>query len=427
VGERRLLILNRLFLGVLLLFLVAWALDHLALFTPGSRYGQYITIIRQQSLLPVLIFGGAAVVALLFLPSRRSPRAARWGLLVAVVAADLLWYGRGYNSSTSRAIYTPTTDLLAALPDAEAQIRERKLLYPPSRQLGFLQAQPKPFRILGGDYPTLLPNLASVYGIEDVRGYQSLYLARYNRLARLIDGKDYTRVASEGGTSFRVYLTSAYTHRRLLDMLNVEYLVFPPGSKNPPLYEPLELVQQNDEGTIYRNPQVLPRAWLVHSAEVIPDDDQQLVRIARNDFDPARFAVLPVAPPALGTPSVDDQIGPLEYGPNRLQLWARTGSPALLIVSDAYTPDWQVEVDGQPATLYRANYALRGVWLPEGTHEISFNYRPRSFLIGGIVSIVAVLCLVAYALRYMVTARKTAVETTPLLCQRASSFGTLAE
>ena len=65
-------------------------------------------------------------------------------------------------------------------------------LYPSTRQTTYLLAQPGPFRVLGGDYEASPPNVLSAYGIEDVRGYQSLYLARYNRLTRLIDGKDQT-------------------------------------------------------------------------------------------------------------------------------------------------------------------------------------------------------------------------------------------
>ena len=75
-------------------------------------------------------------------------------------------------------------------------------------------------------------------------------------------------------------------------------------------------------------------------------------------------------------------------------------APAILVVSDAYSSDWDVTVDGQPATLYRANYSFRGVWLPAGDHTIEFTYRPRAFLIGGAISVLALLGLGVAGLWY---------------------------
>jgi hypothetical protein len=225
-----------------------------------------------------------------------------------------------------------------------------------------------------------------------VRGYVSLYSARYNRLARLIDGKDYRRTG-EDAISFRAYFTSAYNHRRLLDMLNVQYLLFPPGSANVARYAPLELVQEDDEGSIYRNPQALPRAWLVHQVEVIAEDDAQLDRLASPGFDPATVAILPSAPPPLAIPASTEPVPSVAYAPNQARVQARVAAPAILVLADAYSDDWQVTVDGQPAPLYRANYVLRGVWLPPGDHTVLFVYRPRAFLIGGSISLATTLVL----------------------------------
>ncbi len=190
------------------------------------------------------------------------------------------WYGAGFNTSVSPSIAHPTTDLTHELANYPRDLQLFRVIYPPTRQIAFLQAQPGLFRIHGADYDALPPNLAGAYGLEDVRGYHSLYPARYNRLARLIDGKDYRRT-SEGNVSLRVFLTSAYERPRLLDMLNVEYLIFPPGSTTAARYPDLELVHESDEGRIYRNPRALPRAWLVYRVETIPDDDARQLHFAR--------------------------------------------------------------------------------------------------------------------------------------------------
>lgn len=390
-AEQRVRIANWLLLGGTALILGVWLWRHLALFTPASRYGAYITLIRQQPLSIPLLIILASIVALAALPIRRLPLTARWLALALVVALDTLWYGGGYNTVVSPALFRPTADLKRELPASAAHTDPDQDLFPPTRQIAFLQRQPRPFRFIAGDYAALAPNFASVYGLEDARGYLSLYLERYSRLVRLIDGKDYTRLAGQGSASYKSYLTTAYRHQRLLDMLNVQYVVFPPGSKTPELYHGLVKVQQNDEGTIYRNPNVLPRAWLVHAVDVIPDEGRQLDRLARADFDPARVAIVPQTVPAVSATPRAEAAPAVSYAPNAVEVRALAEAPAVLVLSDAYASGWQALVDGRPATLLRTNYALRGVWVPAGQHTVRFIYQPRSFLIGGLVSAIT-LC-----------------------------------
>ncbi|HEU5014659.1 MAG TPA: YfhO family protein [Roseiflexaceae bacterium] len=387
-------IANRMLLGGLVLFLAVWSLMHLQLFTPQSRYGTYITMIRQQ---PLAISIGLALLTALALGFgflRRGPAWPIWSVLIVLAGVDLLWHGGSYNTSVSPDLIRPTRDLteaLAKMPPTEQS------LYPPTRQTTFLQHQLGPFRILGADYEALPPNLASAFGLEDIRGYQSLYAARYNQLARLIDGKDYTHTG-EGNISLRAYFTTAYNGRRLLNMLNVKYLIFTPGSENPDRYAPLELVQRNDEGSIYRNPQALPRAWIVHQVEVIPEDEEQLNRLASQSFDPATAAIVDTSTPPVAPASGPESTPEVSYAPDQATVRAHASAPGLLMLSDAYSDDWSVTVDGQPAPLYRANYVLRGVWLPAGDHVVMFTYRPRAFIVGGMISLVTLAALVAYTL-----------------------------
>lgn len=396
---------NRVVLGTTALIVIAWAFWHVQLLTPQSRYGFYITLIHQQSLPVPIAIAALGLLALGLLLAPRLPRSARsaaLALAIGVTVFDLLWHGGGYNTSVDLAALRPTSDLTAGLASSAPAAPDQ--LYPPTRQVAFLLSQPGPFRILGGDYTALAPNFASAFGLEDIRGYQSLYFERYNRLARLVDGKDFSKTG-EGNVNLRAYFSSAYKQRRLLDMLNVKYILFEPGGVDPQLFAPLELVQKNDEGSMYRNPNVLPRAWLVHAAEVIPDDDAQLARMARADFDPAAVAILPSSAPPVAAPAAPEPVPQVTYAPNRAEVHASVAAPAVLMLSDAYSDDWRVTVDGQPATLYRANYAFRGVWLPPGEHTVLFSYQPRAFLIGGAISLLALLGLVAYALWHLRRAR----------------------
>jgi uncharacterized membrane protein YfhO len=45
---------------------------------------------------------------------------------------------------------------------------------------------------------------------------------------------------------------------------------------------------------------------------------------------------------------------------------------------------WVAYVDGKKAEHHRVNYVLRGMLLPEGSHEIEFRFEPRAVLKGQI-------------------------------------------
>ena len=77
--------------------------------------------------------------------------------------------------------------------------------------------------------------------------------------------------------------------------------------------------------------------------------------------------------------------------PREVSVEAALTRPSLLVLRDSYSDDWRVEVDGRPATLVRANSLQRGVPLPPGRHLVRFTYRPRDFLIGLILSSVAII------------------------------------
>ena len=63
-----------------------------------------------------------------------------------------------------------------------------------------------------------------------------------------------------------------------------------------------------------------------------------------------------------------------------------TDTPALLLLSETHYPGWQATVDGQLASLLRADYVLRAVPVPAGEHTVELTFRPFSFTLGAIVS-----------------------------------------
>jgi hypothetical protein len=72
-----------------------------------------------------------------------------------------------------------------------------------------------------------------------------------------------------------------------------------------------------------------------------------------------------------------------EYPSQRsVRLRTRSERPALLVLNDIFETGWEAHVDGAPAEILPVNLIARGVWVPEGQHEVRMHYRPPGFAAG---------------------------------------------
>ncbi|MCK4472455.1 MAG: hypothetical protein KAW49_11805 [Anaerolineae bacterium] len=70
------------------------------------------------------------------------------------------------------------------------------------------------------------------------------------------------------------------------------------------------------------------------------------------------------------------EIAWVRRSPNRLVLDVTLDRPGFLVLGQVWYPEWTAEVDGQPATLWRADGMLSGVYLEDGSHRVMFVYWP---------------------------------------------------
>src|SRR5439155_17927813 len=68
--------------------------------------------------------------------------------------------------------------------------------------------------------------------------------------------------------------------------------------------------------------------------------------------------------------------------------------PSVVLVRNAYDPNWHATVDGQPAPVLAADYIDQGVPVPAGKHTIALSYDDPAVgygLVGTALSLVALL------------------------------------
>ncbi len=152
------------------------------------------------------------------------------------------------------------------------------------------------------------------------------------------------------------------------------------------------------EVRIYENTDALPRAYLVHHAEVVADRHAAMERLRRPGFDFRTSVLLEEAPatPLPGEPVPFEPAEVLEYRSNRVCLQATTEAPALLVLTDTFYPGWKASVDGRPTKIYAANAAFRAVEVPAGVHRIEFSYEPWAFRLGAGISLLALAGMLVY-------------------------------
>ncbi len=167
------------------------------------------------------------------------------------------------------------------------------------------------------------------------------------------------------------------------------------GAPFDPVPARFDVVDTVDGFTIYRNRNTLPRAFLVGSVESVPDMNAVFERMAEPGFDPSRLVVTSEPVPAFGDEG-QDNVGEARVTERRLnstRIDVRAERRCMLVLSDAYYPGWRVYLDGAPSTILPVYHAFRGVVVPEGEHEIVFEYDPPSFRWGLLISaLTGLLC-----------------------------------
>ena len=292
-------------------------------------------------------FTSASVYLALFLAlAALALRSRRPALLIAVLFLDLLTYNPSYHAVPLSSLdLTPLRDLLAE-PLADSSL----------------------FRIKNDD---VLPiGFGLLYNLEDIGGPSPLHLKQYEEwLKRLPPDRAWRLLNVKYVASWQQFLD-----------LPSERIAEAPG-----------LDQDKKPVYLYRVLDPLPRAWLTGRVTLEPDMEKTYQLLAAADFDPAQQVVLASQPDGFAASENcgggESRLDWRRRDPEHLALRAAVDSPCVLVLSELLYPGWRAAVDGQAAPILRADGILRGLVLPAGEHEVTFDYRPLSVSVGAVISV----------------------------------------
>lgn len=254
---------------------------------------------------------------------------------------------------------------------------------------------------------TFNANVGMYYGWHDLRGYDSIiprqYVALMDQIAPQADELLYNKIAPlysrPGGDVYAVL------DNPLLDLLNVKYILTEHHIPNPSWME----VYRDASIGVYENSQVFPRAWIVPEAQVMEASAQPLAtsdlrQVVYLEETPAEENALVRASPQVSDARIS------RYTANDLFVDVNLSDRGWLVVGDAYFPGWKAyirpfggeESEERELPLYRANGALRAVYLPEaGQWTVRLVYSPMSFKLGLYTSFLAAMTLLLLGLYWL--------------------------
>src|SRR5262249_46277750 len=184
--------------------------------------------------------------------------------------------------------------------------------------------------------------------------------------------------------------------RRLSDLASIRYLVTPATSRFPPPGAEFSAVEAGDPGLrVFTALTAPPPARFVSRVEVIDEPDTLLSRLAYGNDDLTAVALVEEPFPSGFAGERDgDGSGTVRFvrdDPERIVLDVDAPARGFLVLADQDAPGWRATVNGTPAPIRRANYAVRAIEVPAGRSRVEFRYRPGSVATGAAISALALV------------------------------------
>ena len=374
------------------------------LFTITVAFGVHALLRSGPRLVPLFACGASIILALIYTTSNYGLENVAftrylWIAVAVLAGATALVTLRGYRLAPMISV---SCLLLLSFAELTFYVNHYRLartdrFLEPSPFVRFLQSQGGLHRIATYGASGLPPEYGSAFGIYQIESMNFQLFPKYadvfNRLLLPNPQHRWTSFAT-----FAVAPDVDSFNLRALDFLGARFLVVRP-SNFPRLAAFMKrsswVAAYNDANfTIYENLHPLPRAYVVHELseghETPLDVDKSPLSVAMSD-DPVLIAearTKGIADAGSAGPANSEEAKISRYDHTSIEISVNIARAGVLVLNDAWHPNWTVQVDGVARHLGVVNEAFRGIVLESGQHTVNMQYAPRTLAAGKLMTII---------------------------------------
>ena len=211
---------------------------------------------------------------------------------------------------------------------------------------------------------------------KSVGGYSAVRPRRFDQVFDYIIDKKLPEI----GKTINQKSMSLTNSISILDALNVKYLIFETESGSVPVI----------------NPNAYGNAWFINNIKKVNSADDELKAIQNIDL---KNEAVTFNQTIVSKTYLKDSLANIKleiYKPNYIQYTSKNNKEGLAVFSEIYYPKgWNVYIDEKPSNYFRANFVLRALEIPAGTHKIEFKFEPQVIKTGSIISLISFLVMVS--------------------------------
>jgi len=308
-----------------------------------QQYGQQVVNIFREKRFEIfwgdslksLILSGAAIGMVVLFITRKVSRTIMGAVFILLVAADLL-----------------IIDFRFIDPKPKTAMDEKFLQ---DATVNFLKTDNSQFRIFPLGQDLFQDNTFMYHAVSSIGGYSPAKLQIYQEMIEscLYHGAD---------PQFPINMN-------VVNMLNAKYLVaqgrLPEGKGS------VVNVDQARGMVTYLNPGFFPRGWFVDTALVLSSKTEIFREMNSSSWNPRSVAILEKRPLVAFSKPDSASASVVIIESRSLKLSVFTSKAALLVLSEVYYPaGWKAYVDGAETEIYKTDYILRSVVVPQGEHNV---------------------------------------------------------
>ncbi|PLX13400.1 MAG: hypothetical protein C0598_03665 [Marinilabiliales bacterium] len=205
-----------------------------------------------------------------------------------------------------------------------------------------------------------------------IGGYHGAKLQRYQDLIEHNISPEMNNIISalQSGQGYD-QITQTLAKQQVLNMLNTRYITY------------------NPEASPLINSAAYGNAWMVKKHVFVENADAEIAALNDNNLKETAIIDKRFKDDINENYSFDStaNIKLTSYQPNKLVYEFNASSNQLVVFSEIfYSKGWKAFVDGEESPVFRANYVLRAMSIPEGSHTIEFKFEPTVWVVGEKVS-----------------------------------------